>query len=172
MAQALSKEKLLDKIEEAAHNYERDYHGCSRCVLLALQEHLNLGDGSTFQASTTLAAGIAMRGETCGALLGGLLAVGLAVASPNIEDREAATNTMASGYFYLRRFVREIGSSQCRDIQMIRLGRFFNIVDPKEYELSIEAGAYRECPKVVGKAARIAANFILEMRERKKSAKD
>ena len=166
MVQGLSKEELLDKIEQTAHDYERDYHGCSRCTLRALQEHLNLGDGSTFLASTPLAGGIAFQGDTCGALLGGLLAVGLATASPNIEDEAALMSTMASGYFYLRRFIREIGSSRCRDIQTVRLGRSFNMLDPEEYERSKEAGAYRECPKVVGKAARIAANFILELRER------
>jgi len=44
------------------------------------------------------------------------------------------------------------------------------MLDPKDYERAKEAGSYRECPKVTGKAARIAANFILEMRERAKAA--
>ena len=67
--------------------------------------------------------------------------------------------------------MREIGSSRCRDIQTTRLGRSFNMLDPKEYERAKEAGAYTECSKVVGKAARIAANLILEIREREKAAK-
>ena len=90
MVQKSPKEELLDRIEETARNYERDYHGCSRCVLLSLQKHLNLGNDLTFQASTPLAGGVAMRGETCGALLGGLLAVGLVTASKEIEDEAIA----------------------------------------------------------------------------------
>jgi len=171
MAPEFSKEELLNKIEQAAHDYERDYHGCSRCTFRALQENLNLGDSSTLLASTPLAGGIAFQGDTCGALLGGLLAIGIATASPNMEDEEALKNTMANGYFYFRRFIREIGSSRCRDIQTVRLGRSFNLLDPQDYERSKEAGAYRECPKVVGKAARIAANFILELRERQEATK-
>jgi len=166
MVPGLSKEELLDKIEKAAQSYEGNYHGCSRCVLLALQEHLNLGDGLTFQASTPFAGGIAMRGETCGALLGGLLAVGLATASKEIEDEAALFGTMAAGFRYARRFVKAIGNSICRDIMEARLGCFFNIADPKEYEQFKEAGGYTECPKVVGEASRLAAEFILELQEK------
>ena len=171
MVQELSKEELLNKIEKTAHDYERDYHGCSRCTLRALQEHLNLGDDSTLLASTPLAGGIAFQGDTCGALIGGLLAVGLATASPNMEDEDALIKTMSNGYFYLRRFIREIGSSRCRDIQTVMLGRSFNMLDPEESKRADEAGIHRECPKVVGKAARIAANFILEARERAEKGK-
>ena len=65
MSEKQSRTELLDKIEKAAHDYERDFHGCSRCVLKPLQDHLGLGDDSSLKASTTLAAGVAMRGETC-----------------------------------------------------------------------------------------------------------
>jgi len=78
---------------------------------------------------------------------------------------------MSAGYRFLPRFVREMGRSRCRDIQMARLGRFFNILDPVEYERAKDAGIYRECSKVVGKTAWIAANFILELREREKADK-
>jgi len=172
MTQGLSKEELLDKIEETAHNYERDYHGCSRCTLHALQEHLGLGNELTFQASTPLAAGVAMRGETCGALLGGLLAVGLATASKEMGDLAAASGSTAMGFRYARRFERAMGSSICRDIMTARLGRFFNLADVKEYEEFGKAGGYRECAEVVGKAARLAAEFILELRENDRVGKD
>ena len=171
MAGELSREELLDKIEQAAHDYEKEYHGCSRCAFRALQENLDLGDDAVFLAATPLAAGIAFQGETCGALLGGLLAVGLATASLDMEDADTQRYSMTNGYYLFRRFVREIGSSRCRDIQTVRLGRSFNISDPEDYERAKEAGIYIECPKVVGKAARLTANFILELRDREKAAK-
>jgi len=79
------RDELLNKIEKEAHDYERDFHGCSRCVLKPLQDNLNLGDEASLKASTPLAAGVAMRGETCGAFLGGLLAVGIATAKRGSE---------------------------------------------------------------------------------------
>jgi len=45
MVEHASREELLNDIERAAHNYEKEYHGCSRCVFKALQDYLNLGDG-------------------------------------------------------------------------------------------------------------------------------
>jgi len=46
------------------------------------------------------------------------------------------------------------------------LGRFYSLADPEQYEEFIEAGGYRECPKVVGKIARMTAEFILDYRDR------
>ena len=171
MVRGLSKEELLDKIEKVAQSYESNYHGCSRCVLLALQEHLDLGDDLTFQASTPFAGGVAMKGETCGALLGGLLAVGLATASKNIEDESALFGSLAASFRFYRRFEKEMGATLCRDIQKAKLGRYFNIADPNEYKEFKKAGGYVECSKVVGKASRLAAEFILELRERGQETK-
>ena len=170
MTEGLSKEELLDKIEQAAHNYERDYHGCSRCTLPPLQEYLNLGDDLTFKASIPLAGGVAFRGETCGALLGALLAIGLATGSEDITDEAALLRPMAAGFRFCRRFEKEMGTIFCRDILKAKLGRSFNLADSKEYEEAKKAGLYTECSKVVGKTSRLAAEFILKLREENKEA--
>ena len=160
-----SKEESLTLIEEAAHSYEKNHHGCSRSALKALQDHLNLGDGLIFKASTPLAAGIAMRGETCGALLAGLLAVGIVTASENIEDEEAFNQSMIAGFRLVRRFEKEFGSITCGELQKRRLGRPFNMADPDDYQEFIKAGGYVECPQLVGKAARLIAEFIWDLQE-------
>jgi C_GCAxxG_C_C family probable redox protein len=168
MRETRSKEELLDKIEDAASNCEKLFHGCSRCVFKALQDHLDLGDGSCLKASTPLAAGVAMRGETCGALLGGLLAVGVITAKENLEDADALNNSVASGFRLARKVEKEFGTTNCTRIQSDRLGRFYNLADPEQYGAFIEAGGYVECPKVVGKIARMTAEFILDYLERNK----
>jgi C_GCAxxG_C_C family probable redox protein len=161
-----SREELLDKIEKEAHDYEKDFHGCSRCVLKPLQDNLDLGDEASLKASTTLAAGVAMRGETCGALLGGLLAVGIATASEDFKDVDALTNSLAAGFRLARKIEKEFGTTNCTKIQTDRLGRFYSLADPEQYKAFIEAGGYTECPKVVGKIARMTAEFILDHREK------
>jgi C_GCAxxG_C_C family probable redox protein len=161
-----SREELLDKIEKESHDYEKDFHGCSRCVLKPLQDNLDLGDEASLKASTTLAAGVAMRGETCGALLGGLLAVGIATASEDFKDVDALTNSLAAGFRLARKIEKEFGTTNCTKIQTDRLGRFYSLADPEQYKAFIEAGGYTECPKVVGKIARMTAEFILDHREK------
>jgi C_GCAxxG_C_C family probable redox protein len=169
MPEKPSREELLNQVEGAAHRYEKEFHGCSRCVLKALQDHFHLGDGATLQASTPLAAGVAMRGETCGALVGGLLAVGIVTAKENLEDSNALINSLAAGFRLARKIEKEFGTTNCTKIQTDRLGRFYSLADPEQYKAFIEAGGYVECPKVVAKIARITAEFILDYQEKTKA---
>lgn len=160
-------EELLDKIEKSAHDYEMEYHGCSRCALRPIQEHLKLGDGWALKAATPLAAGIAMRGETCGALLGGMMAIGMATASEDFADQAKFMEAMAAAYRYWRRFVKEFGSSRCRDIQLARVGRYYDLSDIRQYEEAREKGLYRVASEIVGKASRMAAQMIMEQLDKK-----
>lgn len=166
MSEKPSREELLNRIEKEADNYEADFHGCSRCVLKPLQDHLNLGDDESFKASTPLAAGVAMRGETCGALLGGLMAVGMATASEDMRDTDALRNSLAAGFRLARKVEKAFGTTNCTKIQTDKLGQFYSLADPEQYEAFIEAGGYTECSKVCGKIARMSAEFILEYRDR------
>jgi C_GCAxxG_C_C family probable redox protein len=163
-----SRNDLLDQIEKTAHDYEKEFHGCSRCVFKPLHEYLDLGDLPAFKASTPLAAGIAMRGETCGALVAGLMAIGIVTASEQFEDVNAFTNSLATGFRFARKFEKEFGTLSCTKIQTNRLGKFYNLADPEQYKAFIKVGGYIECPKVVGKTARMTAEFILDYLEKKK----
>lgn len=163
----MTNEELLDKIEKSARDYEMEYHGCSRCTLWPIQEHLKLGDGWAFKAATPLAAGIAMRGETCGALLGGMMAIGMATASEDFADQAKFMETLAVAYRYWRRFVKEFGSPRCRDIQLARAGRYYDLSDIQQYEEAKEKGLYRIASEIVGKASRMAAQMIMEQLDKK-----
>ena len=167
MPEKTSREELLNKIEETAHDYEKEFHGCSRCVFKALQDHLDLGDGTSLKASTPLAAGIAMRGETCGALIGGLLAVGIVTAKEDLKDTNALNSSLAAGFRLAKKVEKEFGTTNCTKIQTDRLGRFYSLADPEQYKAFIEAGGYVECPKVVAKIARMTADFILDYSDKK-----
>jgi C_GCAxxG_C_C family probable redox protein len=169
MTEKASREELLNRIEKAAHDYEEKFHGCSRCAFKALQDHLELGDGTALKASTPLAAGVAMRGETCGALLAGILAVGIVTAKEELEDSDAMMNSLGAGFRLARKVEKELGSTNCTQIQTERLGRFYSLADPEQYKAFVEGGGYVECPKVVGKVARLTAEFILDYLEKKKS---
>lgn len=156
---------IVAKIGEAAYVYERTYHGCSQCVLAALQDRLDLGNRDSFKAATALAGGIARTGTTCGALVGGIMGISLAFGRDALKD-----STISEGYAramdlsaeLCRRFEKEFGSTQCRDIQKSLFGRSFDLRDPQEREAFRKAGAYEKCPQVAWKAAELAAVLILE----------
>lgn len=103
-----AKEKILDIIAESAYNNDRAYEGCSRSVLAALIEHLHLssyeGAKESIKASTALAGGVCRMGETCGALTGGIMAIGLIVGSEKLENVKAYRKAMEYSYILYNRF--------------------------------------------------------------------
>jgi C_GCAxxG_C_C family probable redox protein len=156
---------LVVMAAEAAYVYERAYHGCSQCVLAALQEGLGVGSQDTFKAATALAGGIARMGATCGALLGGLMGISLAFGREVLEDSTTSqgyARAMDLGAELCKCFEAEFGSTECRDIQRSIFGRNFDLRDLQDRGEFRKAGGYEKCLQVARKAAELSAGLILE----------
>ena len=156
---------LVAKIGKTAEEYERAYHGCSQCVLAALQDGFKLGGQESFKAATALAGGIARTGNACGALAGGLMAISLAFGRDHLEDSstsEGYARAMDLGGELCKRFEKEYGSTHCRDVQQFMFGRSFDLRNHCEREEFWKAGAHEKCPQVTQRAAELAAQVILE----------
>lgn len=174
MTQEDSKEEVLDRVEMRAAAYEYEYRGCTQCVLLALQQEFNLPGGSAaLKAAGFWAAGTARMGNMCGALAGTMLALGLLAGRERIEDplygeeideTSGQPRRLEFARASFRTFVQEFGSWICRDIQISRLGRSYDLHNPKDHEEFEKTGGHKKCSEVVGKAARLAAETILEMK--------
>ena len=167
-------EKLVKEIRRRAHEYDQ-YSGCSQSVLLALQEGLDIGDKASFKSATVLSGGVARRGETCGALLGALMALGLVSGRERMEDsdRYAQATNIANEICdeFQRRLEEEFGfgepleSTLCREIQTRIYGRSFDLRDPAQREAFLAAGGHSDegCYKVCGIAAEAAAERLLKL---------
>ena len=99
--------------------------------------------------------------------MGGLLAIGIVTASEDFEDTDALTNSLATGFRLVKKVQREFGTTNCVEIQTEQLGRSYRLTDPKEYEKFIQAKEYVKCPQIVGKIARMTAEFILDYQTKK-----
>ena len=121
-------------------------------------------------SGSALAGGVARSGETCGALIGAVMAMGLIAGRKKIEDVDDYQSCMKLGGEVLDTFRERVGNSLCAEIQKSLLGRSYNMRDDAERQMFHDAGGHtREaCPGVCGKAARLAAEIIL--REQEKSA--
>jgi C_GCAxxG_C_C family probable redox protein len=167
-------EILVKNIRSKAHGYDQ-FSGCSQSVLLALQEGLDIGDLESFKAATVLSGGVARRGETCGALLGALMALGMVSGRERMEDYDSyaqATNIANEMCVEFQRklegefgFEDPLESTLCRDIQTRIYGRAFDIRDPTEREAFLAAGGHSDegCYKVCGIAAEVAAERLLRL---------
>ena len=170
-----TKEEMLDRVYARALENDRDYHGCSQSVLDSIQKEFGIGNRETLMAATVLSAGVLRQGETCGAIIGAMMALGLVLGRDRIEDSETYREAMLSCLEIYNRikeelkrafgFEDELKSTLCRDIQEKVYGRPFKMWDVDDFQAFLDAGGHGEagCPKVCAVAARVAAQKILEL---------
>ena len=175
MAEKGSRQEILDRIEKRAIEYEKKAHGCATTTVLAVGEEFAPEEAKLlFKAATPLSAGIARRGEVCGALIGAMLAVGLLAGRETLDepaygtvlDKKTGKPRKAELIRELfHRFVQQEGSPRCRDIQTRVAGRPFDLHEPEEAKQFRESGEPDKCAKVVGRAARLATEIIFQMKD-------
>lgn len=165
----------IKRIGRKALEYDK-YSGCSQSVLLAIQEAFEIGDMESFKAATVLSGGVARKGETCGALLGGLMALGLVVGRTDITDTQTYRDAMVPSDEIIREFqlrlqetfgfMEPLDNTICRDIQMRIYGESYDLTDPVSYKAFLDAGGHGDqgCPLVCAVAAEVTAEKILELR--------
>ena len=165
------REEILKQVEEKAFANERDYHGCSQSVLAALQDVFGRKDDAVFQAASGLAGGIGLTAETsCGGLSGGCMFIGQLCGRQRESDGSFGDkeNRRFKAYKYCRvltmRFSEEYDGCNCLEIQKKKLdGKSYVLAEPDQFKEFVDRGAHTHvCPEVVGKAARWAAEIVLD----------
>ncbi len=136
-------------------------------MLAALQAKLGGIDPAVFKAGSCLAGGVVRRGETCGALLGGLLAIGSEAGRERLEDVAQLGESFVPGTEMYLRFREAVGHTLCAEIHRLKFGRDYRLHEPAELKAFHKAGGHGPdgCPEVCRSAARIAADIILELRD-------
>ena len=161
MAAQARREQIHRELEQKAKEYLKISGNCAQTSFLALQEQFGLDDGSILKALTVF-PGIALRGETCGAVVGCLMALSLVYGRERLDDWEGYIRTLRPGRRFCRNFEKELGSTMCGDILESQFGRRYNLADPAEAAEWEKAGAQEKCSAVVTKAVQIAAEIIIE----------
>jgi C_GCAxxG_C_C family probable redox protein len=108
--------------------------------------------------------GMGATGRICGAVSGGLIALGLYFGSDDMADYEATGAAITAAREFLPRFEAELGSIICAQIQEdVVFGRF---MDPRASQQHMDAfineKGYEKCTLPAGIGARIAAQIIIE----------
>ena len=161
-----SREELLEKVYNLAFKYEAERGSCPQCVLSAIMETLKVGDPETVKAIDALAGGTALSAQgTCGALVGGLVAISSIVGRSykDFSEGERKRRVFMYSKKLYDKFVEEYGSPICKDVHQKLFGRTFNLMDKDDYTEFEKMGAHVDkCPDVSGKTARWAAEIILD----------
>jgi C_GCAxxG_C_C family probable redox protein len=141
-------------VERAAATMEEGFN-CSQSVFSAWASELGLDRETALRVATAFGGGMGHRGDTCGAVTGAFMAIGLKHGRLSAEDEE----TRDLAYSLVNRFVEEFesrhGSVVCREL----LG--FDLSTPEGEQLAEERWPDRmPCRGLVRDAAEILEELL------------
>jgi len=130
-------------------------------------EEFGLGNMEVIQA-LSLFPGFGGTGKICGAVSGGLAALGLYFVIEDKTDYEKAVAAMYAAREFLQRFEDVLSSVQCSEIQEnVIFGRFIDALASQEnMQAMLAANGVEKCALPTGIGARLAAEIIIESMER------
>jgi len=165
------KQELVDRVSRKAGDYEEAFISCAQGTLLAVQEEFCLGGGADLLLAASFMPGVASRKETCGAFLGGLMALGLLfgrAAPPASGDAgrdsraDYAERKKRTAWRFCEELKAELGSTQCKEIHAGLMGKEYDFMEPDSFRRFLADGGAVTCRIPPEKAARIAATIILD----------
>ena len=144
----------MSVVERALSSFDEGFN-CSQSVLSAWASELGLDREMALRVATAFGGGMGHRGDTCGAVTGAFMAIGLKHGRLRAEDRE----TRERAYSLVNRFVEEFESRQgsivCREL----LG--FDLSTPEGERQAEENWPDRmPCRKLVRDAAEILTEIL------------
>jgi C_GCAxxG_C_C family probable redox protein len=168
----LHKQEILDRAQQRAEEYEYLSHSCSKGSALAVMEEFGLGNMEIIKALSPF-PGLGMMGWICGAVTGGLIALGLYFGSEDLLNYDGTGSTMTAARKFIPRFEEEVGTILCPKIQEDVI--FGAYMDPRgsqeNFEAFKRAKGYEKCALPPGIGARIATQIIIEsIEEEERSA--
>jgi len=157
---------VLERLEKKAKENLAICGNCAQTAFLTLMDEFQMDADEILKALTPF-PGIALRGETCGAVTGSLMALGLEFGRDrkNLDDWQAYIDSLRPSRKFCHLFESELGSTMCSEIVADKFGRRFDLADPVEAMHWFSCGAHDKCGQVISKGVCIAAKIILESRE-------
>jgi C_GCAxxG_C_C family probable redox protein len=161
-------ETILKRAYDLGFELEKTYHGCAQCLIGAVYKIFpEMRSEDVFRAANAQAGGMGLTSKgQCGATVGAGMVLSQLYGRSlgNIDDPEKKRfDAYRLGAEFANRFIDEMGSLICGEIQKKKMGRSFNLLDREDWNEFEKLGGHRNhCPDVVGVAARIVVQMIME----------
>jgi len=153
----LTREEFMQKAYDMSYEREKIFGGCSQAIVSTFQDLLGLKDCYALKMATPFAGGIARQGMICGALIAGVMVIGMKYGRSNLEDFEAIQRTYSPVQKLCTMFKDEFGSLLCRDITGL------DLQDLEQMKYFFTSGRHdKEPPEHVGKVARMLASVMYD----------
>ncbi len=144
----------MDNAKRAVEVFKEGF-SCSQAVLEAFCEDLGMDRDTALKISQSFGGGMAHMGETCGAVTGALMVIGLQYGRTKAEDTEAKEQTYTTVHEFIKRFKAKYDSIICKEI----LG--YDVSKDEEFKEAQEEEVFQTiCPKFVQSAAEICKDLL------------
>ena len=151
------------ELEALVGKYAQQYPNCAELSFAAMADYLKLDvDVADFTRALTAVPGIGRTGETCGAVTGALLAIGLVLGPADPKDMAANQATEMVGHKFAKNVGAAFGSTDCADIIENMTGTRYDLANPEDAKKYVAEGGMQKCVGAVVKALTIAAAIIKE----------
>jgi C_GCAxxG_C_C family probable redox protein len=144
----------MDRVNRAVEVFKEGF-SCSQAVLEAFSEAMGLDRDTALKIAQSFGGGMAHTGETCGAVTGALMVIGLQYGRTKAEDTEAKEKTYSTVHEFMKRFKAKHESIVCKEI----LG--YDMSNDEEFKQAQEEEVFEKtCPKLVQTAAEICEDLL------------
>jgi C_GCAxxG_C_C family probable redox protein len=130
-------------------------YNCAQAVLRAVLEEKGMYMDEFPYLAAGLGGGVSHQGNTCGAVTGAVLAIGMITSQSALDVQGHKNRTYSYGEKFISQFKEGFDSIICRELTGI------DISNPKELERGRESGIFEErCTEFVRKAAVLVSEMF------------
>lgn len=144
----------MDRVQKAVDLFGEGF-GCPQAVLAAFADLFEVDRDIALKIASGFGGGMGQMSETCGALTGAMMVIGLKFGSADGSDKTAKLANYRKIRDLAAEFRLRAGAHTCRDL----LG--FDMSTQDGQLAAKQPGAFHDCPGFV----RIAAEIVQEMLE-------
>lgn len=144
-------DRIVDRVKQAV-SLMRSGFNCTQAVLSTYADLFGLDRQTALRLSTGFGVGMGGLGDTCGAVTGAFMVLGLRYGATEPDDRQATRKTYQQVRKFAKRFKARHESILCRDL--VDLGKSPVSVVARRKQFSTH------CPKMVQTAVEILEEML------------
>lgn len=156
------KAQFVADLKKRTFDTEMKCHGCAQVIVQTFLDVFEEDNTPVSMASSPFAAGLALTGNNCGAVIGGLMVLGLVFGRKDVNEGMAG---ILAGIRPMRKLVKYFQetyqSPNCRDITGT------DLADPEKATAYFESGGLEKCATMMADAAGFVGEIIYEEREKR-----
>jgi C_GCAxxG_C_C family probable redox protein len=154
------KKSFMDDIYKQIFETEIKYHGCSQVIVQSFLDVFEEDNPLVSMVSSPFAAGMALTGNNCGGLIGGLMTLGMVYGRREIKD---GMDGILLGIRPMRKLVKHFESHHnhlnCRDLTQI------DMANPQQASAYFKAGGLEKCAAIMAETGAFVAGMIYDDKE-------